>query len=307
MPENILSDYAKYLQAEKGIAAATQRGYLAAAQSLLAVARAHPERLYLPPQWNLEHLDKRALEIYLNHLREERGLAASTCAQQAGALRAFFAFLQRRGLVERNPARHLLPKLPPRDETPPEGAEAAVRDLFDREPARLAEARELLLLELCYGAGLRPAQLWRLRSLRVLARAGQVRIVTGRETLDVPLSPAGLQRARRYLALRKAAAGGRRGLAFWIDERGAACTPARLSRQIRRAMERVGLEGGATVLRQLAARHFAERGGDTRSVQRLLHARSLGSLDRYAPPDFQSVLRQFRRLHPRQQAREPGP
>jgi integrase/recombinase XerD len=304
MPTTIVSEYDGYLQAEKGMAEPTRRGYLAAAESLLAVARAHPRRLHLPAGWGLEHLDKRALEIYLNHLREERGWALSTVAQQAGALRAFFGFLQRRGYVERNPARHLLPKLPPRDETPPAGEVEAVRELFARAPGRLAEAREHLLLELCYGAALRPAAIWRIRSLRVLARAGLLRIVSGQETVELPVSREGLERARRYLDWRKRAAAGRRGLPFWMDERGRPCSPSRLGRQIKLAMERVGLEGGPRVLRQLAARHFAERGADTRSVQRLLHAKRLGSLDRYAPPDFQSVLRQFRRIHPRQQRAE---
>ncbi|HKI98366.1 MAG TPA: site-specific integrase [bacterium] len=304
MPTTIVTEYASYLQDEKGMAEPTRRGYLAAVESLLAVARAHPRRLYLPAAWGVEHLDKRALEIYLNHLREERGLAASTVAQQASALRAFFDFLQRRGYVERNPARRLLPKLPPRDETPPDGDVEAVRELFARAPGRLAEAREQLLLELCYGAALRPAVMWRIRSVQVLSRAGLLRIVTPQEQLEAPLSREGLERAKRYLALRKEVAAGRRQVPFWLDERGRACTPTRLGRQIKRAMERVGLEGGPTVLRQLAARHFAERGGDTRSVQQLLHAKRLGSLDRYAPPDFQSVLRQFRRIHPRQQPLE---
>jgi site-specific recombinase XerC len=308
MPTNIVSDYAKYLQAEKGLGASAQRSYVGAAESLLALARARPGQLFLPRDWGLEQLDKRALEVYLNHTREARGWAPATVAMHAGALRAFFAFLQSRGLVERNPARSLLPKLPPRHLTAPAGEEEAVRALF-RRPARrgkprLTEAREQLLLELCYGAALRPAMIHRIRSLRVLPRAGLLRIAAGEETLDVPLAAAGLERARRYLEARREATGGKRRAAFWVDERGAACNPARLTRQVRAAMERVGLHGGPTLLRQLAARHFAERGGDTRSVQRLLRAKRLGSLDRYAPPDFQSVLRQFRQIHPRQRQGE---
>ena len=104
MLDTILSEYAAYLQAEKGMAEATRRGYLAAVNSLLEVARAFPRRLHLPADWGLEHLDKRALEIYLNHLHEERGRALSTVALQAGALRAFFGFLQRRGYVGPHPA-----------------------------------------------------------------------------------------------------------------------------------------------------------------------------------------------------------
>ncbi len=302
MPATIVSEYSSYLQAEKGMAEPTRRGYLAAVESLLAVARAHARRLHLPADWGVQHLDKRALEIYLNHLREERGWAQSTLALQTSALRSFFDFLQRRGYVERNPARYLLPKLPPRDETPPLGQEETVRKLFSAAGDRLDSAREQLLLELCYGAALRPAVIYRIRTLRVLGRSDLLRIVTEQEQLDAPLAPAGLERARRYLALRKAAIAGRRRAAFWVDERGRPCSPSRLARQVKRAMQRAGLAGGPTLLRQLAARHFAERGGDMRSVQRLLHAKRLGSLDRYAPPDFQTVLREFRRIHPRQRA-----
>jgi site-specific recombinase XerD len=131
-----------------------------------------------------------------------------------------------------------------------------------------------------------------------------LRIEIGEQRLDVPLSPPGLVRVRHYLALRKAVLGRRRNAPFWVDERGQACTPERLARQLKRALESAGLPARPSLLRQLAARHFAERGADTRSVQRLLHARRLGSLDRYAPPDFRGVLEQFRRIHPRQQQRE---
>ena len=298
----IVSEYSGYLQVEKGMAEPTRRGYLAAVNSLLAVARAHPRRLHLPADWGVQHLDKRALEIYLNHLREERGWAQSTIALQTSALRSFFDFLQRRGYVERNPARRLLPKLPPRDETPPLGEEETVRALFSPPGDRIDGAREQLLLELCYGAALRPAVIYRIRTVRVLGRSGLLRVVTAQEQLDAPLAPAGLERARRYLSLRRAAIGGRRSAAFWVDGRGQPCSPARLARQVKRALQRAGLAGGPTLLRQLAARHFAERGGDMRSVQRLLHAKRLGSLDRYAPPDFQTVLREFKRIHPRQRA-----
>ena len=304
MLENIITDYSAYLQDEKGMAEATQRSYLGAVSSFLAVCRAHPERLLLPTPWQWNHLDKRALEIYLRHLSEERGWRTVSIAQQASALRVFFAFLQRRGYLERNPARSLKPRPPPRDETPPEGEEADVRRLFESRGDTLRDARRLLLLELHYGAALRATDIHRIRALRVNKRTGLATPTLGDRTLQRPLSPAGLERARRYLALRREAVAGRRRAAFWVDERGAPRNPQQLSREVKRELERVGLPGRPSLLRQLAARHFRERGGDTRSLRRLLGAKRLGSLDRYAPPDYQQVLRQFRRSHPRQEGRQ---
>ncbi len=304
MLRELTSEFAAHLQGEKGIAPATQRGYLGAVTSLLAVCGAYPQRLHLPAAWGAADIDKRALEIYFDHLREERGLKTTTLALHAAALRAFFDFLQGRGHIGRNPARNLLPKLPPRTESAPAGEEDAVREMFAAEGTGVDAARRLLLLELGYGAGLRPTQIYAVRSLRVARRQHLLRIQSGDGALERVLSADGLARAEDYLAARRALLGGKRRAPFWLDGRGRACPPQRLAREIANAMERVGLPRRPSLLRQLAARHFAERGGDTRSVQQLLGARSLGSLDRYAPPDFQAVLRQFRAAHPRQE-REP--
>ncbi len=315
----IFDEYDRFLRAEQSMAPATRRSYLNAARALMAVCRAHPGELYLPADWKLAHLDKRALEIYFNHLRQGRGWKSASIAQQASALRNFFAFLHRRGYVEANPVRSLKPRVPPRVETAPVGEEAAVRKLFEApDPGlagpevahqhvagqNLAAARRLLLLELFYGGALRPSVVYRIKSLRVKARAAAITIATPERTWEQPLSAPGLERARRYLGLRKAATAGRRGAAFWVDARGLPCSPARLSREVGREMERVGLPPRPSLLRHLAARHFAERGGDTRSLRKLLGAKRLGSLDRYAPPDYQQVARQFRSVHPRQLERE---
>ena len=114
------------------------------------------------------------------------------------------------------------------------------------------------------------------------------------------LGAGGLERARRYLEHRKAVAGRKKQAAFWVGENGAGLSAAQLAREIKREMERAGLEPRPSLLRQLAARHFAERGGDTRSLRELLHAKRLGSLDRYASTSQKDVFRQFREIHPRE-------
>jgi len=296
--EKIFSEYSTYLQVEKGLAAATRRGYLKAAQRLLETARRRPQGLLLPPDWDWHHLDRRALEIYLNTLRDTRGWKPASVSQQTTALRAFFHCLQVKGHVARNPLRDQGPRLPPRRPARPEGEVAAVRALFEPPPQTLAEARAQLAAELMYGGGLRPAQAYRVQALRLRRDAVRLRLGEAEE-LELLLSAEGLARARAYLATRRAVVGRRSGAPFWVDDRGRACSPARLGRAVRQAMERAGLPGGPATLRQLAARHFSEQGGDVRSVQRLLRAKRLGTLDRYRPMDFREVSEQFRRFHPR--------
>jgi site-specific recombinase XerD len=235
------------------------------------------------------------------------------------ALSAFFRFLKSRHHIAANPCTRMRPRLDGTFSAPPADEAEAVLRLVEAPGDTLDRARLALLLELLYGAGLRPSQAYAVRALDL--EAPRVRILLGATWQELHLSPGGLERAVRYLAfraeivasLRSGAAAaqreaeqgedGQRGenMAFWIDRRGRACPPARLARHISKAMRAAGLSGGPASLRLLAARHFGQRGADIRSVQHLLGARRLGQLDRFQPSaDMKRLMAQFRRAHPRQ-------
>lgn len=313
MLDSLTTDYSAFLQDEKGLALSSRRTYLGAVANFFKMAHGQPERLFLPPDWAqsgkpeeaLPLLDKRAVESYLNILKVERGWRPASVALQASALRGFFAFLQSRGLVKRNPARSLKPHVPHREAARPEGDEETVLRLFELDGSTLGGARVLLSMELMYGGALQSSQVYGIRSLKVARREGVVKIEIPGHSLEVSLGKDGLERAQGYLEHRRAAItttpGRGRKAPFWVGETGAGVPPALLAREIKREMERAGLDPRPSLLRQLAARHFAERGGDIRSVRKLLRAKRLGSLDRYAATSHREVFRQFRKAHPREE------
>lgn len=334
----IVNEYATHLQAERAIAPGSRERYVALARGLLALCASEPDALFLPADWGFSDLDRRVVETFLNTLQAERGWKPMSMAYYITALSAFFRFLKSRHHIAVNPCARLRPRLDGALSAPPADEADAVLRLFDAPADTLDRARLALLLELLYGAGLRPTQAYAVRTLTVDAPLGRVRLQTGAAWQDFALSPGGLARAERYLALRAealaalgagipAGAGAPMapgagpaadpaadaptapdeagqegdGVAFWIDRRGRACTPARLARHVSRAMRAAGLSGGPASLRVLAARHFGQRGADIRSVQQLLGARRLGQLDRFQPSsDLKRLMAQFRRAHPRQ-------
>jgi site-specific recombinase XerC len=297
----IVSEYAAHLQAEKGLAAVTQEGYLAAVRAFLGRAAADPASLYLPAEWDLASLDKRALELHLNALRDRHGWKPESIAQQASALHAFFRYLQERRYIPHDPGRSLRPRLAEGPPRPPEGEEVAVLRLLARPGDTLESTRLLGLVELLYGAGLRPVQAYAITALTLDERDHSLTAEVPDAVLHAVVSEAGFARLLGYLTQRRQVAGNDGAAPFWIDRRGRACTPGRLARQIKQAMEAEGLAGGPAVLRQLAARHFAERGGDLRSLQRLLRTKRLGQLDRFQPDaPFRDLVAQFHKAHPRE-------
>jgi len=307
MLKKILNEYSEFMQAEKPKTASTRRNYLRGVRLFLKVSAEHPKGLYLPAEWNWEDVDKRALEIYLNHLRVERGWAPATLSQQASILRHFFSFLEQGGRISRNPARSLLPKAPPPGGPPPPGDEGVVQTLFEAPSHTLGDARLLLLMELFYGAALRSGQVYGIRWMRTNRRKGQCTFALNSEKTgaegeleerSVFLSQPGLERVKTYLDHRRKVARGRRA-PFWVDEHGRAMANLVMSREVKKALEGVGLDGGPSLLRQLAARHFRERGADSRSVRKLLGAKRLGRLERFGAPETRRLLEQFRAAHPR--------
>ncbi len=301
VPTAIISEYTRYLQVEKGLTAATCDSYQRIVRAFLGLCTARPEALYLPPDWTLAQLDKRALEVYLGHLEREQGRSPSAVARHATGLRSFFQCLQLRGHIGRNPLRSLQPQRGTGEPGLPDGTVEAVAQLFAASGDGLAESRLQALLELLYGLALRPGQVYRIDTLTLPKGGRLVHIETGETTLELPVSRAGRERLSTWLAQRRRVVGKRARAPFWVGDNGHGLSPGRLGRAVRLAMERVGLQGSAGTLRQLAARHFLEQGGDVRSARELLRAKRLGSLDRYDPPRVQDVIATFRKAHPRQQ------
>ena len=306
--KKILSEYSEYLQEEKQLRPSSVKLYLEAIRGLVAVLSNRPEALLIPIEWQWQDVDKRALEMYLNTLTKERDWRPNTQALQATALRTFFGWLARQGLLERSPARNIKPHVPRGTPSVPEGGEETVQRLFPGAANNLDEARRQAVLELLYGGLLRPGLVYQASEINISKDGAGIDLTSGGETLAVSLSKHGIARIVSYLRMRKALsevpAGDTEGgeAPLWLDSRGRTCRPPRLAREVKRAMEAAGLTGSGHDLRLLAARHFRERGGDLRTLRHLLGAKRLGELDRYGQMDFQTVANQLRSIHPRQAA-----
>ena len=109
----------------------------------------------------LAEIDLLTLREWLAHLHES-GAKAVTMRRKVAALRMFFRFLMREGTVPANPARLLrLPKLPQYLPSVPtaELTNALLNDVSEGKLERPYPQRDLAILELLYGCGLRVSEL----------------------------------------------------------------------------------------------------------------------------------------------------
>jgi integrase/recombinase XerC len=276
----------------------TVRAYVATAHRLIEfLGRHRGEEIGRFALLNLHASDLRA---FLADRRGE-GLGASSAAREMSAVRAFLTFAAEE---QGNPAQLPRTRAPKRPRTLPRPASPAdaialAEDAGAAAPNDWIGARDLAILLLLYGAGLRVAEAMGLTA-RVLP-LGQAMRVTGKrgKTRIVPLVPAVKEAINTYVALCPYAIAGDSRL--FVGAKGGPLNPDLVRRAVRGARERLGLPETLTphALRHSFATHLLARGADLRSLQELLGHASLSSTQIYTEVDASRLLDVYRHAHPR--------
>ncbi len=233
--------------------------------------------------------------------RRAGGLGASSAAREMSAVRAFLAYAaEDQGNSPQLP-RTRAPKRPrtlPRPASP-DDAIALAKEAESAAPNDWLGARDLAILLLLYGAGLRVAEALGLTA-RVLP-LGQAMRVTGKrgKTRIVPIVPAVREAINAYVALCPYALAGDARL--FVGAKGGPLNADLVRRAVRGARARLGLPDSLTphALRHSFATHLLARGADLRSLQELLGHASLSSTQIYTEVDAARLLDVYRHAHPR--------
>ena len=276
----------------------TVRAYVATAHRLIDfLGRYRGEEIGRFSLLNLHAADLRA---FLADRRGD-GLGASSAAREMSAVRAFLTYAaEAQGNAPQLP-RTRAPKRPrtlPRPASP-DDAIALAKEAEAAAPNDWLGTRDLAILLLLYGAGLRVAEAMGLTA-RVLP-LGQAMRVTGKrgKTRIVPLVPAVRQAIDAYVALCPYSLAGEAPL--FVGAKGGPLNADLVRRAVRGARARLGLPDSLTphALRHSFATHLLARGADLRSLQELLGHASLSSTQIYTEVDAARLLDVYRHAHPR--------
>ena len=240
------------------------------------------------------------LRAFLAERRGE-GLGAASAAREMSAVRAFLTFAaEEAGNVPQLP-RTRAPKRPrtlPRPASPAE-AIALAEDAGAAAANDWIGARDVAILLLLYGAGLRVGEAMGLRA-KVLPLAKAMRVLGKRnKTRIVPLVPAVKQAIDDYVALCPYPLAG--DVPLFVGAKGGPLNADLVRRAVRGARMRLGLPDTLTphALRHSFATHLLARGADLRSLQELLGHASLSSTQIYTEVDAARLLDVYRHAHPR--------
>jgi integrase/recombinase XerC len=247
--------------------------------------------------------DRVLLRRYLAYLAT-RGYARRTIARKAAALRRYFGWLRRTGVVAADPTRSLAA---PKGEArlPRVLKEAEVDVLLDTPPARVGDDDEAVrlrddaVIELLYGSGLRVGELCGLAPSSVDPHR---RIVTvwgkGSKERQVPMTVPAAEAVGGWLDR------GRPGLcrpdspddALFLNRRGRRLTP----RDVRRIIDRrASAPTHPHALRHTFATHLLDGGADLRVVQELLGHADVATTQLYTHVSKDRLRAVHAATHPR--------
>jgi integrase/recombinase XerC len=259
----------------------------------------------------LKKIEHQQIRAYLGELYGH-GLSKASAARALAAIRSWFRWLARHGLVEQSPAALVAtPKLPKHLPRVPTIEEMnRVVESADDEAAAWPE-RDRVIFELLYGCGIRNAELVGI-DLADIHWANDAILVRGkgRKERYVPLGDAAAQALRAYLPLREARlaqadhGAGKQTVALLLNLR--LRGDGRLTtRSVGRIVKRIALAHGLPAdvhphtLRHAFGTHMLEEGADLRAIQELLGHERLSTTQRYTQLTVGQVAEVYDRTHPR--------
>jgi integrase/recombinase XerC len=247
------------------------------------------------PEPALAGFDLLSLREWLASLHE-RGAKAVTIRRKVAALRMFFRFLMREGVVAANPARLLrLPKLPQHLPSVPsaEDTNALIDGVAMDKNERPFPKRDLAIFELLYGCGLRVSELAGL-NLQDLDTHEHWLLVRGkgRKERQVPVARKAWTALESYLIVR---AGEPRQTAVFLNHRGARIT----DRAVRYMVKFYAQELHPHSFRHAYATHLLADGADLRSIQELLGHARLSTTQKYTQVSLTDLMRVYDAAHPK--------
>ncbi len=242
---------------------------------------------------------------YLGELYD-LGIATSTVNRRLSALRGFFRYLCREGVLKANPAK-IVPGPQSKRKLPEVLSPEEIDQLFSQPDLDTpAGVRDRAILELMYGCGLRVSEVIAVKRESFLLDGKLLRVTgkRGRQRL-VPVGGMAAWAVDRYVSdvrpqlVREPSRAG--GWLFLSMKRGGALSRQAVWQMLKRYVQTAGLSTVVTphTLRHSFATHLLEGGAGLRDVQELLGHVSIDTTMIYTHIDRSHLLEVVRTFHPR--------
>ncbi|MBC7604577.1 MAG: tyrosine recombinase XerC [Ramlibacter sp.] len=301
----LVEKYLEHVRVEKRLAARTVELYSLDLERL--VANASTAGIALAKVQNA-HVRRWVAQMH-GAGRSGRGIALIL-----SGWRGFYVWLGRQGLVESNPVQDVrAPKAPkplPKALSVDDSVQLAEHRSEDDDP--WLEARDIAIVELLYGCGLRVGEIVGLDVVASAAARGWIDLPSaeahvlgkGSKRRTVPVGKKAVDAMHAWLAVRDQVAKSQAAQsqsALFIGRHGTRLTAQSIWQRLKRRSLKAGLTTPVHphMLRHSFASHLLQSSGDLRAVQELLGHANITTTQVYTRLDFQHLAKAYDAAHPR--------
>ena len=308
--QQVFNRYINYLEAECNASPYTVRNY---SSDLVGNYKRGSEKgffqfLRLKQIDSLEKVDKQVLRDYLAYLAEQ-GIAKASIARKLSAIRSFYRYLVREGILAKNPLEQTAsPKL---DRRLPSflTIEEMVRLLKAPDLTTPQGQRDRALIELFYAAGLRVSELVNLNLEQVNIDTREIRVWgKGSKERMVLMGEPAARALTNYIGQGRPMLQGEKGDrgALFLNNRGRRLTERMVQKILSKYARLAGINKRVYphLLRHTFATHLLDGGADLRVVQELLGHANLATTQIYTHVTQSRARKVYLSAHPMAQIKD---
>ena len=304
--EQLITQFLDHLRYERNVSEHTLRNYASDLNQLLEyLAPAHPQTGKRTPP-DLHQVDHITIREWLSLLHSQQKTKASI-ARKLAALRTFFQFLVREGVIELNPAK--LVSTPRLEKKLPKhlSIEEAIKFIETPDKETDIGKRDAAMLELLYATGVRVSELTKMDIQDVDFKNKLIR-VSGKRRREriVPFGEPALESLRNYLDVRErflnsAPVSEREDQALFLNYQGTRISPRSVGRMVEKYIRIcAGMHDiSPHALRHSFATHLLDSGADLRDIQELLGHARLSSTQIYTHVSMEKLVDVYDKTHPK--------
>ena len=304
--EQLLAQFLEHLRYERNVSEHTLRNYaidLGQFYDHLAPADSKTETRR---EIDIKQIDHITIREWLSTLHTAQKKKTSI-ARKLAALRTFFQFLMREGVVELNPAK--LVSTPRLEKKLPNhlSVEEMIRFIETPDVATDLGKRDRAILELLYGTGMRVSELTKLNVRDIDFRNKMVRVMgKRRRERIVPFGDPALHAILNYVTVRgaflqNAPLAERESEALFLNYQGTRITTRSVGRMVDKYIEIcAGIHNiSPHSLRHSFATHLLDSGADLRDIQELLGHARLSTTQIYTHVSMERLIEVYDKSHPK--------
>ena len=286
--------FIKYLRFEKRLSENTVISYETDLNQFLSFYKEYST------SQEIEKVDKRTIRSWIVKLSLSN-LSAKSINRKIASLKSFFKFLVKRDLIKKNPSSNVT-SLKTDQKIPTFIKEKDINFLFKNIEVKedCTGQRDLLILELLYGTGIRISELINIKISDINFAKKEIKVIGKRnKERIIPLHNNAIYQTKKYLQL--AEEEGYKNQHLLITKKGEKIYPMLINRIVKKHLSTLikSKKYNPHLLRHTFATHILNKGGDLNSIKDLLGHSSLAATQVYTHNSIEKLKETFNSSHPR--------